>query len=137
MGMDQWNSHDVDTLNDLQLLTAKPVLFAVNLNQNDYKRKKNKFLKPIFDWVQTNAPGSMIIPYSGAFEEELQEFTALDCKAQEEERGATSALPKMIKNAFSMVNLIYFFTYGPLEVRAWVIRRGYLAPQAGSVIHND
>lgn len=136
-GMDEWTTKDIEYLNEYKLLTAKPVMFAVNLSFEDYKRKKNKFLKPIFEWVQENAKGSMIIPYSGSFEEELQELTAEDCVREEEERGAVSALPKMIKNAFSMVNLIYFFTYGPLEVRSWVIRRGYLAPQAGSVIHND
>jgi len=136
-GMDEWSTKEIEYLNDYQLLTAKPVMFAVNLSLNDYKRKKNKFLKPIFEWVTANAPGSMIIPYAGSFEEEIQELNAVDCKAAEEENGATSALPKMIRNAFNMVNLIYYFTYGPLEVRAWVIRKGMLAPAAGGVIHTD
>jgi len=70
-GMSSWNKNDVECLNDLMLLTAKPVVFAVNMNMHDYKRKKNKFLKPIFDWVQENVNGSQIIPYCGAFEDEL------------------------------------------------------------------
>jgi len=136
--MDEWSTKDIEFLNEYRLLTAKPVLFAVNLSFKDYQRKKNKFLKPIYDWVQANAKGSAIIPYSGDFEEKIQELDAAAVKAQEtEEDGAVSALPKMIKEAFSMVNLIYFFTQGPDEVRAWVIRRGFKSPQAGSVIHND
>jgi len=137
-GMEEWSTKDIEFLNEYQLLTSKPVMFVVNMNFADFKRKKNKFLKPIFDWVQANAPGSMIIPYCGSFEEEIQELDAEAVKLREAaEDGAPSALPKMIRNAFNMVNLIYFFTYGPLEVRAWVIRKGFKAPQAGSVIHND
>jgi len=136
-GMAEWSTKDIEFLNDYKLLTAKPVMFAVNLSFHDFKRKKNKFLKPIFDWVAANAPGALIIPYCGQFEEDIQDLSKEDCAKKEEEEGATSALPKMVRHAFSMINLIYFFTYGPLEVRAWVIRKGMLAPQAGSVIHND
>eukprot|EP00747_Dinoflagellata_sp_TGD_P161682 gnl/TRDRNA2_/TRDRNA2_178425_c0_seq1.p1 gnl/TRDRNA2_/TRDRNA2_178425_c0~~gnl/TRDRNA2_/TRDRNA2_178425_c0_seq1.p1 ORF type:complete len:404 (-),score=88.52 gnl/TRDRNA2_/TRDRNA2_178425_c0_seq1:136-1347(-) len=137
-GMDTWTTKDIEYLNDYQFLTSKPVMFAVNLNFNDYKRKKNKFLKPIFDWVQTNAKDSVIIPYCGSYEEEIQDLTVADLEAKEkEDDGAPSALPKMVSTAFKMVNLINFFTQGPDEVRAWIIRRGYLAPKAGSVIHTD
>jgi len=58
-------------------------------------------------------------------------------KAKEEELKCTSALPKMIKSAFEMVHLIYYYTAGADEVRAWVIRKGYKAPQAAGVIHGD
>lgn len=137
LGMDIWNKNDVECLNDLQLLTAKPVLFAVNLNMNDYKRKKNKFLKPIFDWVQANAPGSSIIPYCGEFENSLVDMDAATIQETLKTEETTSALPKIIRQAFTMVNLILFYTAGPDEVRAWIIRRGYKAPQAAGVIHTD
>merc|ERR1712242_518499 len=73
-GLDIWTTTDIDYLNEYQLLTAKPVMFAVNMNMRDYQRKKNKFLKPIFDWVNENAKGSSIIPYCGSYEEEIQEL---------------------------------------------------------------
>jgi len=136
-GLDGWSSKDIEILNDYGLLTAKPVMFAVNLNMNDFKRKKNKFLKPIFDWVQENAKGSMIIPYCGAYEDELKDLDAAAFKAKEDEMEAPSVLSKMVKNAFNMVNLIYFFTAGPDEVRAWNVRKGMKAPQAAGVIHTD
>lgn len=135
--MDSWNKHDIDVLNDLQMLTAKPVLFAINMNIDDYKRKKNKFLKKIFDWVQANAQGSAIIPYCGAFENDLIELDAEGTEAKLKEFEVQSALPKIIKTAFTMVNLILFYTAGPDEVRAWIIRKGYKAPQAAGVIHTD
>lgn len=136
-GMDQWTNKDIDVLNELKLLTAKPVLFAVNMNQEDFVRKKNKFLKPIFDWVQENAPGSTIIPYCGAFEAELQDLEPAAAEEKCKELGCASALPKMIQTAFKMVHLSIFYTAGPDEVRAWIIRKGYKAPQAAGVIHSD
>eukprot|EP00441_Pelagodinium_beii_P046482 CAMPEP_0197624614 /NCGR_PEP_ID=MMETSP1338-20131121/4183_1 /TAXON_ID=43686 ORGANISM="Pelagodinium beii, Strain RCC1491" /NCGR_SAMPLE_ID=MMETSP1338 /ASSEMBLY_ACC=CAM_ASM_000754 /LENGTH=402 /DNA_ID=CAMNT_0043194779 /DNA_START=64 /DNA_END=1272 /DNA_ORIENTATION=+ len=137
-GMDQWTPKDVEYLNDYGLLTAKPTMYAVNMNHRDYCRKKNKFLKPIFDWVQANAPGSAIIPYCGSFEEELQDIeTDAEREARLKEDGTTSAMNKMISTAFHMVHLINFFTSGPDEVRAWTIRKGYKAPQAAGCIHTD
>jgi obg-like ATPase 1 len=135
-GMDEWTTKDVEYLNDYALLTAKPTMFAINLNLNDFKRKKNKFLKPIFDWVQANASGSAIIPYCGGYESELQDLDAEAAKAKEAEE-APSALPRILKTAFTMVNLIQFFTAGPDEVKGWIIRRGFLAPKAAGTIHTD
>merc|ERR1712176_1635717 len=136
--MENWTTTDIEFLNDYGLLTAKPCMFAVNMNKRDYCRKKNKFLKPIFEWVQANAPGSAIIPYCGSFEEELQDMeTDADREAQLKEDATTSAMNKMITTAFHMVHLINFFTSGPDEVRAWTIRKGYKAPQAAGVIHTD
>jgi len=43
--MDEWTVKDVEYLNDYALLTAKPTMFAINLNLADFKRKKNKFLR--------------------------------------------------------------------------------------------
>ena len=49
----------------------------------------------------------------------------------------TSVLPKIIKTGFSTIHLIYFFTAGPDEVKAWCIRKGFKAPQAAGAIHTD
>merc|ERR1711972_1136133 len=51
--------------------------------------------------------------------------------------GTVSAMPKIITNAFQMIHLINFFTSGPDEVRAWIIRKGFKAPQAAGCIHTD
>merc|ERR1719272_814318 len=58
-------------------------------------------------------------------------------EAQLKEDATTSAMNKMVSNAFSIVHLIVFFTSGPDEVRAWIIRKGYKAPQAAGCIHTD
>eukprot|EP00261_Vitis_vinifera_P037024 XP_019078267.1 PREDICTED: obg-like ATPase 1 isoform X2 [Vitis vinifera] len=92
-----WKAADVEILNTFQLLTAKPVVYLVNMNEKDYQRKKNKFLPKIH----------------------------------------ACALPKIIKTGFSAINLIYFFTAGPDEVKCWQIRRQTKAPQAAGTIHSD
>lgn len=136
--MENWSVSDIEFLNDYQLLTAKPCMFAINLNKKDYCRKKNKFLKPIFDWVNANAPGSAMIPYCGAYEEELKDMGSDKERADQlKEDTTTSAMNKILTNAFHMVHLINFFTSGPDEVRAWTIRKGFLAPKAAGVIHTD
>jgi len=136
-GMDVWNNKDIDLLNELQLLTAKPVLFAINMNFNDFKRKKNKFLAKIYKWVQENSPGAAMIPYCGAWESELTDKDQAATQAEFQEQEVTSALPKVIQTAFKMVNLCIFYTAGPDEVRAWIFRRGYKAPQCAGIIHSD
>jgi obg-like ATPase 1 len=136
-GMDVWTTDDIEYLNDYMLLTAKPCMFAINLNHKDFCRRKNKFLKPIFDWIQKNAPGSAIIPYCGQYESELQDMSAETAAETVKTDGVQSAMPKMISTAFHMVHLVNFFTAGPDEVRAWTIRKGFKAPQAAGVIHTD
>merc|ERR1712176_1538868 len=136
--MENWTTSDIEFLNDYQLLTGKPCMFAINLNKKDYCRKKNKFLKPIFEWVNANAKGSAMIPYCGSYEEELKDMGSdAERAAQLKEDETTSAMNKIITNAFHMMHLINFFTSGPDETRAWIIRKGYKAPQAAGVIHTD
>ena len=135
-GMDQWSTADVDFLNAYQLLTAKPVIYLINLTKKDYARKKNKWLVKIRDWVEAHGGGT-IIPFSGTFECELQN-TPDDQKEQfQKDQEMTTILPKMVKTAFSAIHLIYFFTAGSDEVKAWCIRKGYKAPQAAGAIHTD
>ena len=135
-GMEQWTSNDVMYLNKYQLLTAKPVIYLVNLSRKDFERKKNKFLVKIHEWVQAHGGGT-IIPFSAEVESELQHVAEEDKAQWCKDQGVQTMLPKIITTAFSAVHLIYFFTAGPDEVKAWCIRKGYKAPQAAGAIHTD
>ena len=66
----------MDVINSLLLLTAKPVIYLVNLSERDYARKKNKWLPKIKQWIDENNPGDQLIPFSAALEEQL--FTISD-----------------------------------------------------------
>jgi obg-like ATPase 1 len=123
------------------LLTAKPVLFLVNLSEKDYARKKNKWLSKIKSWVDEHNPGDLIIPFSAALETQLASLeTAEERKALLESFGeskVSSALPKIIVSGYHALQLIYYFTAGEDEVRAWTLRNRTKAPQAAGVIHTD
>ncbi|QDZ21264.1 ribosome-binding ATPase YchF [Chloropicon primus] len=132
-----WTGKEVDYLNTHGFLTAKPVVFLVNLSEKDYKRKKNKWLMKIHEWIQANSPGDVMIPYSGALESMLIDMPEDEGKAYLEENKLTSCLDKIVKTGFAAINLIYFFTAGPDEVKCWQIRQGCKAPQAAGTIHTD
>jgi len=132
-----WAPKEVEVINKHQLLTAKPVAYLVNLSTQDYISKKNKWLKPIHDWVQKRSPGSPIIPFSGTFEAQIAGMATEERQKFCEENKTQSALPKIITAGYHTLDLIHYFTCGPDEVRAWTVRRGIKAPQAAGVIHSD
>ncbi|WRX27157.1 GTP binding domain - like 10 [Theobroma cacao] len=131
-----WKAADIEILNTFQLLSAKPVVYLVNMTEKDYQRKKNKFLPKIHAWVQEHG-GEPIIPFSGVFERNLVDMESEEAAKYCEENKLQSALPKIIKTGFSAINLIYFFTAGADEVKCWQIRRQTKAPQAAGAIHTD
>lgn len=133
-----WQPKEVEVINPLFLLTAKPVVFLVNLSERDYIRKKNKHLPKIAEWVKEHAEGDPIIPVSVAYEERLTHFeTEAEALAEQKNVGADSALPKIVLQMRKALNLGSFFTSGSDEVRQWTIRNGIKAPQAAGVIHTD
>ncbi|KAM7219164.1 putative gtp-binding protein [Rhypophila decipiens] len=133
-----WTPKEVEVINPLFLLSAKPVVYLVNLSEKDYIRKKNKHLPKIAEWLKEHAAGDPIIPLSVSFEERLTGFET-EAEALEECKkvGGESALPKIILAMRKVLNLGSFFTVGPDEVRQWTIRNGTKAPQAAGVIHTD
>lgn len=155
---EDWNAHDVsyltlylsyshtplspllpqiETLNKYLFLTSKPVIYLVNLSDKDFIRKKNKWLPKIKEWIDKNDPGALLIPFSGAFEQQLSEKDDLERKAFETETKCKSMLDKIIVTGYKALQLEYFFTAGPDEVKAWTILKGTKAPQAAGRIHTD
>ncbi|KEI39839.1 uncharacterized protein L969DRAFT_93679 [Mixia osmundae IAM 14324] len=132
-----WNNKEIDVINHLQLLTAKPVIYLVNLSEKDYIRKKNKWLAKIKAWIDENNPGDLLIPFSVALEERLVVMNPAEQAEEEKKIGTTSAVGKIMKAGYDGLHLIRYFTCGPDEVRAWTIRQGTRAPQAAGVIHGD
>ena len=134
---DDWTAKEVDYLNTQMLLTAKPCAYLINLSEKDYKRKKNKWLNKLATWIKSKGPKDPIIPYSGAFEADYLNMPEDEQKAYCKENEIESCLEKIIKTGFKTINLIYFFTAGPDEVKCWQIRKGAKAPQAAGAIHTD
>lgn len=124
------------------LLTAKPVVYLVNLSEKDYIRQKNKNLPAVAAWIKARQaeglPADPIIPVSVSFEERLTRYeTDAEVEAECKAVGATSALPKITIAMRKMLKLGSFFTTGTDEVRQWTLREGTKAPQAAGIIHTD
>merc|ERR1711966_529163 len=106
------------------MLTAKPVIYLVNIAETEFEKKKNKWLLKIKEWINSNVKGPMI-PYSVAYEQ--AHF--------EDKQGCM--IDKIIKNGYETLDLVHYFTCGEDEVKCWTIRRNTKAPQAAGVIHTD
>lgn len=133
-----WNGKDIDVLNGLNLLTAKPVVFLVNITKNNFLKQQNKFFKPIKEWVAANSPGDPVIPYSATFEQAYAECETPEAKQKfADESKVPSMMPRIIQSGYKALKLINFFTTGEDEVRAWSIRQNTKAPQAAATIHTD
>lgn len=135
--MHDWNAADIEVLNKHLFITAKPIIYLVNLSEKDYIRKKNKWLIKIKEWIDKNDPGAMLIPFSGSLEFKLVDMPEDERAAYLKEAGTTSALDKIILQGYKALQLMYFFTAGPDEVKAWTIQKGTKAPQAAGKIHTD
>lgn len=74
----------------------------VNLSEEDFLNKKNKWLKKIKEWIDANVPGE-IIPFSAAYEKD---------HLNDNDENKRSMIPKIIKAGYNALDLIYFFTAG-------------------------
>ncbi len=115
------NPDDVKKLlKELSLLTAKPFLYVYNMS----------------DTEGTLPPALAVRPHVRLdikIEEELNEMTP----EEQVEFGLVSHLPELIREAYSLLGLMTFFTTGEQETRAWTVPQGSTAPQAGAAIHSD
>ncbi|SCW04567.1 LAFE_0H16402g1_1 [Lachancea fermentati] len=132
-----WTPKEVEVINSMFLLTAKPSIYLINLSEKDFIRKKNKHLLRIKEWIDKYSPGDLVIPFSVCLEERLSHMSDEEAEEELKNLGVQSALPKIITTMRQKLDLISFFTCGPDEVREWTIRKGTKAPQAAGVIHND
>lgn len=132
-----WDAKEVEELNKHLFITAKPVIYLVNLSEKDYIRKKNKWLLKIKEWIDEHDPGSTIIPFSGALELKLQDMSLEEKEEYCKKVGTTSSLEKIIVTGYKALQLMYFFTSGEDEVKAWTIQKNTKAPQAAGKIHTD
>ena len=104
-----WNIEEVAKINELipQAITLKPIVYLVNLDSRSFKRKGNKWLVPINDWVNSHG-GGIIIPMSVEWEQGLWNVKN-DPVAKEaylsETAGCKSALPRIVKVGYNALNL--------------------------------
>lgn len=130
------SDEDKKAVEDLQLLTDKPVIYVANVDEKAVITG-NKHVDALRELVKNE--NAEVVMVCAAIEAQIAELESEeDRKIFLEEYGlAESGLNKLIRAAYHLLNLITYFTAGEKEVRAWTIHRGCKAPQAAGVIHSD
>jgi GTP-binding protein YchF len=121
-------------LRELQLLTAKPVMYVANVAEHGFRDN------PLLETLEQRAAaeGALVVPVCAAIEAEIAQLDEHERAEFLAELGlAEPGLNRVIRAAYRLLGLETFFTAGPKEVRAWTVRVGSTAPQAAGVIHTD
>ena len=128
------NDEERRDLADLQLLTAKPVMYVANVAEGGFHDS------PLLAAVEQRAAaeGARVVPVCAAIEAEIAQLAESERAEFLAELGLQEpGLDRVIRAAYALLGLQTFFTEGPKEVRAWTVRVGASAPQAAGVIHTD
>ncbi|MGJ1448659.1 redox-regulated ATPase YchF [Sphingobacterium spiritivorum] len=127
---------DFEFIQDLALLTAKPVLYVCNVDEASVNTG-NAYVDKVKEAVKDENAEVLII--SAQIESEIAQLESFEERQMFlDDLGLTeSGVHKLIRAAYSLLDLATYFTAGVQEVRAWTIEKGYTAPQAAGVIHTD
>jgi len=126
---------ELEQIRDLCLLTGKPVLYVANVDDGSLPDGN-----ALVDQVREHAAGegARVAVVSAQIESELAEMDEESKTEFLADLGLTEpGLNTVIREAYTLLDLITYFTAGVKEVRAWTIHRGDTAPQAAGVIHTD
>ncbi len=123
---------------DYNLLTAKPVIFAANVSEDDLANDggTNEYVSLVKDYAKNENCEVFVI--SAQIEAEISLLDDDEKAMFLEDLGLSeSGLDKLIKSSYSLLGLISYLTAGPEETRAWTIKKGTKAPGAAGKIHTD
>jgi len=130
------DDYELEHVADLHLLTIKPVMYICNVDEASAKTG-NKHVEAVKEAVKNESAQILVI--TAQMESEIASLETFEEKQMFlaemglEEPGVN----KLIKQAYTLLNLQTYFTAGVKEVRAWTINKGFKAPQAAGVIHTD
>src|SRR5262249_44195405 len=134
LGNLHYTSEERLILDECQLLSAKPVLFVANVSEGG--KSDEDMVKTVRDFAEKR--GARVVTICGQIEAELSALPEEDRGAFLNDMGLTeSGLVRLTREAYTLLNLITFFTAGETESRAWPLRKGLTAPQAAGKIHSD
>ncbi len=125
-------------MRSFHLLTARPVLFAVNVAEGDLAGAgRHPLVQKVASYARTHHAAAYVA-VSAKIESELADLSPEDAAAFLSDLGlADSGGSSLIQAAYRLLGLATFFTHNETEVRAWTVHSGTKAPQAAGVIHTD
>ena len=128
----------VKFLRQLGLLTAKPILYAANVNEEDLAAGGGRWLDALRKAVQSHHEEAEIVLFSAKLEAELADLSGEERQEFLAGVGVTEpGLDRLIHAGYRLLNLETFFTVGENEVRAWTMHAGATAYDAAGEIHSD
>lgn len=134
LGNREYTAEERVILTECQLLSAKPVLFVANVSEG--KNADEAMVQTVRDFAGKR--GARVVTICGQFEAELSSLPDSERADFLSEMGLTeSGLVRLTREAYSLLDLVTFFTAGEIESRAWPIPRNTKAPQAAGKIHSD
>ncbi len=129
---------EAEMLGSVSLLTNKPIIFAANMSEEDFKNgiEANSSLKAVTEIASKE--NAAVLPICAEIEAEISGMDYEEKQLFLTDMGLTeSGLDRLIQACYSLLGLISYLTAGKQEVRAWTITRGTKAPQAAGKIHTD
>lgn len=129
---------EAELLSTVSLLTNKPVIYAANMSESDFKGGVEQ--NPYFQAVKRIADEehAAVLPISAEIEAEISGLEPEEKELFLADMGLSeSGLDRLINACYSLLGLISYLTAGQPEVRAWTIKKGTKAPQAAGKIHSD
>ncbi|AJM72199.1 redox-regulated ATPase YchF [Mycoplasma yeatsii] len=129
------NEDDEKLLKGYQLLTAKPIIYVCNVN-DDELLEDNDYVKQVKEFAKSS--DSKVVKICAKIEEDLSEVSAEEKEEFLKDLGVTqSGLDQLIQAAYNTLGLQTYFTAGPQEARSWQFKKGWNAPKCAGVIHTD
>lgn len=125
-------------LADIGLLSAKPVIYACNMSEDDFASniENNERYKAVCEIAK--AEGAEVLPICAELEAEISSLSKEEKEMFLSDAGIESGgLDMLIQRSYNLLGLISYLTAGEPEVRAWTIKKGTKAPQAAGKIHSD
>ncbi|MBE7021569.1 MAG: redox-regulated ATPase YchF [Ruminococcaceae bacterium] len=132
------SDEEKETLKEVALITAKPVIYATNVSEDDFIDgiENNEFVKAVEEIAAKE--NSLVLPISAKIESEIAELDDEEKLAFLNDLGINeSGLDRLIKASYKLLGLMSYLTAGEPETRAWTIKIGTKAPQAAGKIHSD
>ena len=136
--METANEEEAERIASLNLLTAKPVIYATNVAEDQLTDDgvSNSYVQAVREYAA--AEGSEVFVICAQIEQEIAELEEDEKKMFLEDLGLSeSGLEKLITSSYHLLGLISYLTAGEQETRAWTIREGTKAPGAAGKIHSD
>lgn len=133
-----FTEEEEEIIKSTPLLSAKPVIYAANLSEDDFKNNIENSVPYKTVCKIAKEEHSAVMPICAELEAEISDMSLEDKEMFLSELGLeVSGLDRIIKEGYSLLGLISYLTAGKPEVRAWTIKKGTKAPQAAGKIHSD